>query len=49
MRVRPEGLWPSATRRRELRDEAGESAPDEREEAAAPAMPHAADLEDTEP
>ena len=29
MRVRPEGLWPSATRRRELRDEAGETAPDE--------------------
>ena len=25
MRVRPEGLWPSATRRRELRDEAGEA------------------------
>jgi len=26
MRVRPEGLWPSAIRRRELRDEAGETA-----------------------
>jgi branched-chain amino acid transport system permease protein len=24
MRIKPEGLWPSATRRRELRDEAGE-------------------------
>ena len=35
MRVRPEGLWPSATRRRELRDEAGESVLDEPEEAAA--------------
>jgi branched-chain amino acid transport system permease protein len=31
MRVKPEGLWPSATRRRELRDEAGESALDEPE------------------
>jgi branched-chain amino acid transport system permease protein len=49
MRVRPEGLWPSATRRRELRDEAGESAPDEPEEAAGPATRRAADLEDTEP
>jgi branched-chain amino acid transport system permease protein len=29
MRVKPEGLWPSATRRRELRDEAGESALEE--------------------
>jgi branched-chain amino acid transport system permease protein len=35
MRVRPEGLWPSATRSRELRDEAGESALGEPEEAAA--------------
>jgi branched-chain amino acid transport system permease protein len=24
MRIKPEGLWPSATRRRELRDAAGE-------------------------
>ena len=49
MRVRPEGLWPSATRRRELRDEAGESALGEPEEAAAPAVSRAADLQDTEP
>jgi branched-chain amino acid transport system permease protein len=34
MRVRPEGLWPSVTRRRELRDEAGESALDEPDETA---------------
>ena len=34
MRVRPEGLWPSATRRRELRDEAGESALGEDDRAA---------------
>ena len=35
MRVRPEGLWPSATRRRELRDEAGEIALGEDEGATA--------------
>jgi branched-chain amino acid transport system permease protein len=35
MRVRPEGLWPSATRRRELRDEAGDSAIDEPKDGAA--------------
>jgi branched-chain amino acid transport system permease protein len=35
MRVRPEGLWPSATRRRELRDEAGDSALDEPQDGAA--------------
>jgi branched-chain amino acid transport system permease protein len=35
MRVKPEGLWPSATRRRELRDEAGE---DSDETAGAPAL-----------
>jgi branched-chain amino acid transport system permease protein len=44
MRVRPEGLWPSATRRRELRDEAGENAFGEPEEAAALAMRRASDL-----
>jgi branched-chain amino acid transport system permease protein len=49
MRVRPEGLWPSATRRRELRDEAGESASDEPDEAATPAGQPASDLQDTEP
>ncbi len=34
MRVKPEGLWPSATRRRELRAAAGGSAADEPQEAA---------------
>jgi len=45
MRVRPEGLWPSATRRRELRDEAGESAPAEAEAVAALATSSASDLQ----
>ena len=49
MRVKPEGLWPSATRRRELRDEAGESALDEPEGAAALAEQRASDLQHTEP
>jgi branched-chain amino acid transport system permease protein len=49
MRVRPEGLWPSATRRRELRDEAGEGALDEPAEAAALAEQRLSDLQDTEP
>ena len=49
MRVRPEGLWPSATRRRELRDEAGESALGEPEDAAALAEQRASALQDTEP
>jgi branched-chain amino acid transport system permease protein len=44
MRVRPEGLWPSATRRRELRDEAGERAPAEAEAVAALATSSASDL-----
>jgi len=48
MRVRPEGLWPSATRRRELRDEAGESVLDEPEEAAALARRRVSDLQKTE-
>ena len=34
MRIKPEGLWPSATRRRELRDAAGEELPDEPQGAA---------------
>jgi branched-chain amino acid transport system permease protein len=49
MRVRPEGLWPSATRRRELRDEAGESLLDEPEEAAVLTVQRTSDLQDTEP
>ncbi|HZZ60013.1 MAG TPA: branched-chain amino acid ABC transporter permease [Roseiarcus sp.] len=49
MRVRPEGLWPSATRRRELRDEAGEAAPDEPVEATALSAQRASNLQDTEP
>ena len=44
MRVRPEGLWPSATRSRELRDEAGESALGESNEAAA--MRRVSELQD---
>ena len=48
MRVRPEGLWPSAARRRELRDEAGESVLDEPEEAAALTARHVSDLQNTE-
>ena len=48
MRVRPEGLWPSATRRRELRDEAGESVLDEPAEAAALARRRVSDLQKTE-
>ncbi|SEE48308.1 branched-chain amino acid transport system permease protein [Rhizobiales bacterium GAS191] len=34
MRIKPEGLWPSATRRRELRAAAGEGMPDDPQEAA---------------
>jgi branched-chain amino acid transport system permease protein len=49
MRVRPEGLWPSATRRRELRDEAGESALDKPEEAAALAEGRASMTQSTAP
>lgn len=49
MRVRPEGLWPSATRRRELRDEAGEAALGELEGTATRPAPRAPDLQDTEP
>jgi branched-chain amino acid transport system permease protein len=48
MRVRPEGLWPSPTRRRELRDEAGERALDEPEEAAALPRHRVSDLQNTE-
>jgi branched-chain amino acid transport system permease protein len=48
MRVRPEGLWPSATRRRELRDEAGESVRDEPEDDAALARFRVSDLQNTE-
>ena len=49
MRVKPEGLWPSATRRRELRDEAGEGALDEPEEAAALARRRMPTCKTTEP
>jgi len=48
MRVRPEGLWPSATRRRELRDEAGESVLDDPEGAATLATRRVSDLQKTE-
>jgi branched-chain amino acid transport system permease protein len=37
MRIKPEGLWPSATRRRELRDAAGELVPDAADPAGLPA------------
>jgi branched-chain amino acid transport system permease protein len=47
MRVRPEGLWPSATRRRELRDEAGETVPNEPAEAQSLGAERASGLEDT--
>jgi branched-chain amino acid transport system permease protein len=47
MRVRPEGLWPSATRRRELRDEAGESAVNVSTEAQSLAAGRTPDLKDT--
>ncbi|HZZ21519.1 MAG TPA: branched-chain amino acid ABC transporter permease [Roseiarcus sp.] len=47
MRVRPEGLWPSATRRRELRDEAGESAVNVSTEAQSFAAGRTPDLKDT--
>jgi hypothetical protein len=45
MRVRPEGLWPSATRRRELRDEAGESESAAAEAVAALVPSRATDLQ----
>jgi branched-chain amino acid transport system permease protein len=48
MRVRPEGLWPSATRRRELRDEAGETALEEPLEAEAVATQRDSSLQDAE-
>ncbi len=35
MRFKPEGLWPSAIRRRELRAAAGDLVPDEPKDAAA--------------
>jgi branched-chain amino acid transport system permease protein len=38
MRFKPEGLWPSATRRRELRAEAGGDSPDDPQEDAALAV-----------
>jgi branched-chain amino acid transport system permease protein len=46
MRVRPEGLWPSATRRRELRDEAGETALDAPAEAQSFAAGRTSDFKD---
>jgi branched-chain amino acid transport system permease protein len=46
MRVRPEGLWPSATRRRELRDEAGETALDAPAEAQSFAAGGTSDFKD---
>ena len=48
MRVRPEGLWPSATRRRELRDEAGGTALEEPLEAALAAAQLGSRLQDAE-
>jgi branched-chain amino acid transport system permease protein len=48
MRFRPEGLWPSATRRRELRDEAGESVAAEAVEAAALVGRRASGLQNTD-
>ncbi len=42
MRLKPEGLWPSATRRRELRAAAGGDAPDGSQEAAALSAVHSA-------
>jgi branched-chain amino acid transport system permease protein len=41
MRLKPEGLWPSATRRRELRAAAGGDAPDDSQELAAAGSPSA--------
>jgi branched-chain amino acid transport system permease protein len=41
MRLKPEGLWPSATRRRELRAAAGGDAPDDSQEGAAAGSPSA--------
>jgi branched-chain amino acid transport system permease protein len=41
MRLKPEGLWPSATRRRELRAAAGGDAPDDSQEVAAAGSPSA--------
>jgi branched-chain amino acid transport system permease protein len=46
MRIRPEGLWPSATRRRELRDEAGETALDAPAEAQSFAAGRTSDFKD---
>ena len=40
MRIKPEGLWPSATRRRELRDAAGELVPDPADSDAPAAEAH---------
>ena len=48
MRVKPEGLWPSATRRRELRDEAGETALNESLEARVVAAERDPGLHDPE-
>jgi len=41
MRLKPEGLWPSATRRRELRAAAGGDVPDDSQEVAAAGSPSA--------
>jgi branched-chain amino acid transport system permease protein len=41
MRIKPEGLWPSATRRRELRADAGELVTDDADEIAGAPAPEA--------
>jgi branched-chain amino acid transport system permease protein len=41
MRIKPEGLWPSATRRRELRADAGELVADDADEIAGAPAPEA--------